>query len=127
MSAQNPVLRDFIYLDVARVQSLAAQLGAAPEQAALEVVGRPAQERLFLTVEVALATLSPPSRVGPEFDFAQWQPGTFKDGGFFAATGTVRLLDFAWLSGSLSGLPAVLRKMSKIEMEALKNSEQGRR
>jgi len=39
----------------------------------------------------------------------------------------VRILDFAWISAALGGLPAVLRKMSKLEMEALRNSEEGRR
>jgi hypothetical protein len=43
------------------------------------------------------------------------------------ASGVVRLFDFNWLSMALSGLPAVLKKMSKLEMEALRNSDEGRR
>ena len=39
----------------------------------------------------------------------------------------VRLLDFSWLAMALTGLPAVLKKMSKIEMAALRNSDEGRR
>ena len=51
----------------------------------------------------------------------------FADGQFVRAAGVVRLIDFAWLSAALSGLPAVLKKMSKLEMEALRNSDEGRR
>jgi len=39
----------------------------------------------------------------------------------------VRLLYYSWLARALGGLPAVLKKMSKIELAALKNSDEGRR
>jgi len=57
----------------------------------------------------------------------RWTPDAFHDGQFVTAQGTVRLLDFSWLTLALSGLPAVLRKMNKIEMAALRNSDEGRR
>ena len=129
MAEQNPApLRDFIYLDYERVQSVAAQLGAdAPPQAAADVSDRAARERLFLAVEPALLAREGSAAVGPDFDFDRWSPDAFADGQFVRATGTVRLLDYSWLSMALGGLPAVLKKMSKIELAALKNSEEGRR
>ena len=64
-------------------------------------------------------------RIDANFDFSGWS--NFTDGQLVLATGTVRLLDFSWLALALGGLPAVLRKMSKIELAALKNSDEGRR
>jgi hypothetical protein len=111
-------LRDFIYLDPGRVQSLAAQLG----------VDAPADDpqRLFLSLEPTLASRGGVN-IDASSDFASWTPDAFRDGQFVRAVGVIRLLDFAFVSQSLSALPAVLRKMSKIEMEALRNSEEGRR
>jgi hypothetical protein len=125
VSSQPTGIRDFIYLDHLRVRSMAAQLGVADPSGAgdADAVGR---ERLFLQVEPAL-TGGGALRVGPDFDFEGWKPETFADGRFVVATGTLRLMDYAWLSLALTGLPAVLRKMSKIEMAALRNSEEGRR
>ena len=126
MSSESTGLRDFIYLDHPRVRSMAAQLGVADPAGAggdADAVGR---ERLFLRVEPALADRGA-LRIGPDFDFAMWRPETFTDGRFVVATGTLRLMDYAWLSLALTGLPAVLRKMSKIEMAALRNSDEGRR
>ena len=116
-------LRDFIYLDHARARSMAAQLDVpgAPDGDAVQ------RERLFLQVQPALLARGNVLRIGPDFDFAGWKPELFADGQFVIATGTLRLMDYAWLSLALTGLPAVLRKMSKIEMAALRNSDEGRR
>src|SRR5207248_6111695 len=65
------------------------------------------------------------TRVEAGFDFSRWE--TFTDGQIVWASGTIRLLDYSWLATALTGLPAVLRKMSKIEMAALRNSDEGRR
>jgi hypothetical protein len=118
----NEPLRDFIYLDPDRIMSLAAQLrlAAAPSD-------RAARERLFMELEPAILGRAGAERIDSSFDFARWTPETFTDGQFVRAAGVVRLLDFAWLTLALGGLPAVLRKMSKLEMEALKNSDEGRR
>ena len=126
--AQSPALRDFIYLDVDRVRSMAAQLNLSPAaaQATNDLTDQVERERLFLQVEPALLAAGV-TRVGPDFDFSRWTPDAFADGQYVIATGTVRLLHFSWLSQALAAMPAVLRKMSKIEMEALRNSEQGRR
>ena len=124
MSSQPHTLRDFIYLDHARVRSLAAQLEVPEAGDASDAVRR---ERLFVQVEPALLSRDDVLRVGPDFDFDRWKPESFLDGRFVVATGTLRLMDYAWLSLALTGLPAVLRKMSKIEMAALRNSEEGRR
>lgn len=127
MAEPSPVLRDFIYLDHERMRSVAAQLGhgAPPESGG--VPDRAARERLFLEVEPAILGRAGSTSIGPDFDFAKWSPDTFTDGQFVRVTGTVRLLDYAWLAMALGGLPAVLKKMSKIELAALKNSDEGRR
>jgi hypothetical protein len=117
--------REFIYLDVERVRSIAAQADVkSPPGAALD---RPARERLLLDTESIILSRPSAMRIGPGFDFARWTPETFSDGQFVHVTGVVRLLDYAWLARALGGLPAVLKKMSKIELAALKNSEEGRR
>jgi hypothetical protein len=115
--------RDFIYLDADRVRSIAAQANVPAERGAASD-DRAGRERLFLDVEPSLPTLP----LGPDFDFAgKWTPDAFPDGQFVRVTGVVRLLDYTWLARALGGLPAVLKKMSKIELAALKNSEEGRR
>jgi hypothetical protein len=117
-------LRDFIYLDAARVRSLAAQLRMDTTHA---VADRAAQEQLVSALEPAIADRSGVLQIDGGYDFANWTPDSFKDGQFIRASGMVRVLDFAWLSLALAGLPAVLKKMSKLEMDALRNSEEGRR
>jgi hypothetical protein len=117
-------LRDFVYLDPERVRSLHAQLHPGELEPAAD---RPALERLFLQVETALLARESALEVGPGVDFATWTPETFTDGRVVRAVGVVRLLDFQWLTLALGGLPAVLRKMAKLEMEALRNSDEGRR
>ncbi len=102
-----PPLRDFIYLDPERVLSLAAQLQLQGDPPA----DRAGRERLFLELEPALLARSGAARIDATFDFARWVPETFTDGQFVTTTGVVRLLDFAWLT----------------LMEALKNSDEGRR
>ena len=116
-------LRDFIYLDHDRVRSLAAQLDL-PSPASAERADR---ERLLLQVESTLPGRAGVARIMPDFDFSRWTADAFADGQFVLAAGTVRLLDFSWLALALGGLPAVLRKMSKIEMAALRNSDEGRK
>jgi hypothetical protein len=125
--ADTPLLRDFVYLDVHRVRSLAAQLrvgdgpGSLADRAALD---RVTLEQKFAAVEGALPGAL---EITPDFNFDNWKQENFTDGKFIRAGGAIRLLDFEWLSMALGGLPAVLKKMSKIEMEALKNSEEGRK
>ena len=127
MAEQSPALRDFVYLDYERVRSVAAQLGGELPASAANEADRAAQERLFLHVEPALLERQGSAAIGPDFDFARWSPEAFSDGQFVRVTGTVRLLDYSWLAMALGGLPAVLKKMSKIELAALKNSDEGRR
>ena len=122
MAASHSPLRDFIYLDADRVASLAAQLGTESPRAA----DRAADERAFLSIEPALMQ-GGALHIDRGFDFSKWTPDAFRDGQVVRASGVVRLLDFAWLSAALGGLPAVLKKMSKLEMEALRNSDEGRR
>ena len=117
--AQSSV-REFIYLDWPRVASLAQQLGVT---VADDSAG--SWESAFLQVEAKLVSRA--KSLDAAFDFSKWVPETFADGQFALARGLVRLLDYAFLSAALNGLPAVLRKMSKMEMEALRNSEQGKR
>jgi hypothetical protein len=125
MSDPSPLLRDYIYLDFSRVRSIAAQLQIATESDASE---QPARESLFAQLEPALVARGNVAQIDAAYDFAtKWTPDAFADGQFCRATGVVRILDFAWISDALGGLPAVLRKMSKLEMEALRNSEEGRR
>ena len=118
-------LREFIYLDTPRVLSLAAQLGVERGSAG-ESPDRVGFEQLFASLEPALHARQPLD-IGPAFDFANWTPEAFTDGRLLRATGAIRLLDFSWLSLALGGLPAVLKRMSKMEMEALKSSDEGRR
>jgi hypothetical protein len=120
----NPALREFIYLDAQRVRSLAAQFDLP---APVSAVDRTASEALFQKVEPLLLTRATVKPVDASFDYDTWRPETFPDGQLLRATGTIRLMDFTWLSDALAGLPAVLRRMSKLEMEALKNSDEGRR
>ena len=122
-------LRDFIYLDVDRVRSIASQVSRGSSEASADATDRLANERLLLSIEPALLTTGGGGvlRIDSSFDFAGWTPEAFRDGRLVLATGSVRLLDFAWLSAALAGLPAVLKKMSKLEMEALRNSDEGRR
>src|SRR5687767_907620 len=120
MSEQAPCLRDFIYLDAPRVRSLAAQLQFESSSAAAP--DRAFDERLVIALEAALAARGGALQIDGDYDFARWAPDAFVDGQFVRAVGVVRLLDFAWLSLALGGLPAVLKKMSKLEMDALRNS-----
>jgi hypothetical protein len=124
-NASNTSLRDFVYLDCERVGSLAAQVEGGDWSGGPG--DRAGPERLFMRIEPALAGRAGVMEIDGDFDFAKWTPEGFADGQFVRASGLVRLLDYSWLSMALSGLPAVLRKMSKMEMEALKNSDEGRR
>lgn len=126
MVDDNTPLREFIHLDYERARSLAAQL-VIEESRATASPGRADQEALFLRLEPALLARPATLRVGADFDYARWRPETFADGQFVLASGTVRVMDYTWLSMALGGLPAVLRKMSKIEMAAFRSSEEGRR
>ena len=126
MAEQVRVLRDFVYLDVERLRSMAAQLQMLPSSG-WEKSDAVAHEQLFNRVEPALLGGSDALKIDAGFDYSRWTAENFHDGQFVLASGTFRLLDFSWLALALNGLPAVLRKMSKIEMAALKNSEQGRR
>jgi hypothetical protein len=128
--------RDFIYLDVDRVRSIAAQSDVARSNIATEVAkpagggddnDRAGRERLYLSVEPSILDRPTAARIGRDFDFKNWTPSSFTDGQFVRINGVVRLLDYTWLARALGGLPAVLKKMSKIEMAALKNSDEGRR
>jgi len=127
MSEHTPLLRDYIYLDFPRVRSIATQLRITSESDSAAVQPA-ARESLFAQIEPALVARGNVAQIDSSFDFAtKWAPDGFADGQFVRATGIVRLLDFAWLSAALGGLPAVLKKMAKLEMEALRNSEEGRR
>ena len=123
MSETSPLLRDFVYLDFDRVSSLAAQLRLFAGDAS----DRASRESLVSQLEPALVARGNVAQVDSSFDFAKWTTDGFTDGQFVRASGVVRILDYAWLSAALAGLPAVLKKMSKLEMEALRNSEEGRR
>ena len=123
MSEQPATLRDFIYLDYERVSSAAAQLDLSGAPAAS--ADRPAREALLLRLEAHLLQRGGVLLLDAVFDSDRWN--TLADGQFVLANGVVRLLDFSWLSLALSGLPAVLRKMSKIELAALRNSDEGKR
>jgi hypothetical protein len=124
-ASESKALREFIYLDTERVRSLAAQLqleGGAVGN------GRIEHERLLMQIEPALLGRAGAMKLDSSFDFAGgWTRERFADGQIIQASGAVRLFDFGWLSMALSGLPAVLKKMSKLEMEALRNSDEGRR
>ncbi|MEA2735600.1 MAG: hypothetical protein QOE14_2051 [Humisphaera sp.] len=124
MSEQSPLLRDYIYLDFPRTRSIAAQLRITSESGATD---QPPRESLLSQIEPALVARGNVAQIDSSFDFSKWTAEGFTDGQFVRATGVVRILDFAWLSAALGGLPAVLKKMSKLEMEALRNSEEGRR
>jgi hypothetical protein len=124
MSETGSPLRDFIYLDAQRILSVALQLRLDAGGATID---RTADERLFGLLETALPERAKMLQIDANYDFANWTPETFKDGQFVRASGVVRIVDFAWLSAALAGLPAVLKKMSKLEMDALRNSEEGRR
>src|SRR5688500_3215330 len=124
MAEQSPFLRDYIYLDFERIRSIAAQLRIGGDTSA---DGRAARESLLSQIEPALVARGNVAQIDTSFDYSKWTPDGFTDGQFVRASGVVRILDFAWLSDALGGLPAVLRKMSKLEMEALRNSEEGRR
>ena len=126
MSEPTPLLRDYIYLDFPRARSIASQLRIAAGGDA-DTADQPAREALLAQLEPALVARGNVAQVDAAFDFTKWTPDGFADGQFVRATGVVRILDFAWLSAALGGLPAVLKKMSKLEMEALRNSEEGRR
>jgi hypothetical protein len=122
--SDTPLLRDFIYLDFDRVRSIAAQLRLG---AGVDFSERSAPESLLAQVEPALVARGNVAQIDPTFDFTKWTPEAFVDGQFVRATGAVRLVDFQWLSSAIGGLPAVLKRMSKLEMEALRNSDEGRR
>jgi hypothetical protein len=113
-------IREFIYLDFDRVRSLAAQLNIPAPLSA----DRADRERVFFHFESAVGD-EQALRIDSGFDFARWDK--LPDGQLVWASGVIRLLDYAWLATALNGLPAVLRKMSKIEMTALRNSDEGRR
>ncbi len=125
MATDAPMLRDFIYLDFDRVRSMAAQLRI--EVGGADCDDRAARESLLSHVEPALVARGNVAQIDAAYDFSKWTADAFADGQFVRANGIVRLMDYAWLSAALGGLPAVLKRMSKLEMEALRNSEEGRR
>ena len=122
--SDSPPLRDFIYLDFHRLRSLASQLRLDETTDSDDPAVR---ESLALRLEPALVARGNVAQIDSQFDFSKWTPDAFADGQFVRATGALRMLDFAWLSAALGGLPAVLKKMSKLVMEALRNSDEGRR
>ena len=121
--SDSTLLRDLIYLDFDRLRSIASQLRLE----SADIDDRTAREALAMKVEPALVARGNVAQIDSQFDFTRWTPAAFADGQFVRASGVVRLMDFAWLSAALGGLPAVLKKMSKLEMEALRNSDEGRR
>ena len=123
MSDSIQPLRTFIYLDADRVRSLAAQLGIDSPN----LIDGPAREKLVAGVEEKLLARGNTLQLDAKFDFAKWTSDVFMDGQFIRASGVIRMLDYGWLSAAMAGLPAVLKKMSKLEMEALRNSDEGRR
>lgn len=125
MSNQNTPVRELIYLDDHRVRSLAQQFNLDESQA--PATDRVALERLVASLEPLLQAKSGTVRIDSDFDFSQWKPDSFVDGQFAFIRGVTRLMDYNFLTLALSGLPAVLRKMNKIEMAALRNSDEGRR
>lgn len=125
MSNQNKAVRDLIYLDADRVRSLAAQFELADSNNAAS--DRMALERFVQSLEPLLLSRPGTVKIDPDFDFSQWKPDGFVDGQFALIRGVTRLMDYNFLTLALSGLPAVLRKMNKIEMAALRNSDEGRR
>ncbi|HYO11095.1 MAG TPA: hypothetical protein VER17_19170 [Tepidisphaeraceae bacterium] len=129
--SESPLLRDYIYLDTDRARSIAAQLriggGDGGGGADVDASDRAVREAMVSQLEPALVARGNVAQVDASFDFTKWTPDGFRDGQFVRATGVVRLMDFQWLSEALSGLPAVLKRMSKLEMEALRNSEEGKR
>jgi hypothetical protein len=128
MPREAHVVRDFIYLDYGRVKSLAAQLGVDEQRGggAAAAADPTDRERTLLALEPVVMGRGA-TQINSNYDFAAWTPESFSDGQFVVARGAVRLLDFSWLAMALTGLPAVLKKMSRIEMAALKNSDEGRR
>src|SRR4051794_18866113 len=83
MPGDDPVVRDFIYLDYSRVTSLAAQLGvsedrgaAAPSPAVPNLVAR---ERTFFALEAVLVGRGA-TQIDALFDVASWTPDAFSDG-----------------------------------------------
>jgi hypothetical protein len=123
MSEQHGEIREYIYLDWQRVRSLAVQLKVESDS---ESDSQAARERAFAEVERKLSDAGA-TIIAADFDFEKWTPETFRDGQTVIASGAIRFLDYTFLAAALSGLPAVLRKMSKLEMDALRNSEEGRR
>lgn len=117
-------LRDFIYLDTDRTRSLAAQLGT---DSSADLASPAEGQKLLTATEAALLARGSTVKLDSSFDFDNWTESGFRDGQIVHASGVVRLLDFTWLAAALGGLPAVLRKMSKIEMAALRNSPEGQR
>src|SRR5207249_1808844 len=106
MSDPTANLRTFVYLDADRVRSLAAQLGTDSPN----LIDGPAREKLLTDVEEELLARGKSLQLDSSFDYAKWTPETFTDGQFIRAAGVVRMLDYAWLSAAMAGLPAVLKK-----------------
>jgi hypothetical protein len=128
MSDAPAALREFIYLDADRVWSLASQLDLpGVRESAASDTPQSERERLLIELEASLFNRPTTLRLGADFDFNRWKPETFVDGRFVIATGSVRMIDFTWLSNALGGLPSVLKKMNRLEMEALRNSDEGKR
>src|SRR5688572_9341630 len=85
MADQTAEIREYVYLDWARVQSLAAQLKV---EGAMNADG-PARERAFAEVERQLGG----RRIDSSFDFSKWTRENFRDGEFISASGAIRLMD----------------------------------
>lgn len=139
MAGELSELRDYIYLDWERVRSMAAQLLTGSSDYVQRAGGvdyrlyrrddeTPSlRQQIFTNVEWAINERSLVTDLENGFDFTTWAPNRFADGQIFRTSGIVRLLDYDWLAQALAGLPAMLRKMAKIEMAALRQSEQGQR
>src|SRR4051812_21790019 len=128
MSDSPAQLRDFIYLDTDRIWSFASQLDLPGiRDSSASDTPQSERERLLIELEAALLTRPTTLRLDTDFDFSRWKPEMFVDGRFVIASGSVRMIDFSWLSNALGGMPAVLKKMNRLEMEALKNSDEGKR
>lgn len=114
-------LRDFIYLDWARLRSLATQVAenreADTKQLREELAGGAAlshaeaahQHQVFSLLESALRSQSRVLQIAPESIREQWQEPTFSDGQLLATSGLIRLLDYDATSEFLAATPDLMK------------------
>lgn len=80
---------------------------------------------VYSLVEGQLTSEGLITEVNQGFDFNQWSEAFFCDAQFILVKGLVRLMDFAWISAMMEGLPKMMQAAQHAETFSLKQQRDG--